>query len=692
MSLARAGPTSRGSRWVPPAPGMTPSRISGWPSLALSRADPEVGAQRQLAAAAERVAGDRRDHRLRDPGDRGERRLQRARPVDHVGVGHGRHLLDVGAGGEHLLPAVEHHGGDVVRAAHLGRGRAQLLLDLHVQGVHRRPVQPDRGRRRPRPRAARTQPLSSRERDRSSVARSLPDMERLGAHADATGTTFAVYSGGEAVELCLYDEDGTERRLRLPHRTHGVWHGRVAGVGPGTRYGYRVHGPWDPRHGHRYNPAKLLLDPYARAIDGPLRPRRRRLRPPGRRPATTPSATTATRRRSCRGRSSSPTASTGRATRRRGRRGRTRSSTRRTCAASRCSTPRSRPSMRGTYAGLAHPAVIEHLRRPRRHHRRAAAGAPVRQRAVPARRGRANYWGYNSVGFFAPHADYASGGRAASRSASSRRWSAPCTPPASRWSSTSSTTTPARAASDGPTLCCAAWTTPPTTGCATAAATRTSPAAATPWTCGTRAACSWSPTRCATGCEEMHVDGFRFDLAPTLARRSDAFDPRSAFLAVVGQDPVLSRGQADRRAVGRRPRRLPARPVPAAVGRVERPLPRRRPRLLAGRQRAQARQRRARPRLPAGRLVRRVRRHGRGPLASVNFVTAHDGFTLRDLVTYEHKHNEANGEGNRDGTDHNRSWNCGVEGPTDRREVQVAAPPECATCSRRCCCRPASRC
>ena len=163
---------------------------------------------------------------------------------------------------------------------------------------------------------------------------------------------------------------------------------------------------------------------------------------------------------------------------------------------------------------------------------------------------------------------------------------------------------------------------------------------------------------------EMHVDGFRFDLASTLAREFYDVDRLSTFFELVQQDPVGQPGEADRRAVGHRPRRLPGRQLPAAVDRVERQVPRHRPRLLA---RRAARSASSPPASPARPTSTSTPAAGRSP--SINFVTAHDGFTLRDLVSYNEKHNEANGEDNNDGESHNRSWNYGVEGPTDDPEI-----------------------
>ena len=173
---------------------------------------------------------------------------------------------------------------------------------------------------------------------------------------------------------------------------------------------------------------------------------------------------------------------------------------------------------------------------------------------------------------------------------------------------------------------------------------------------------------------EMHVDGFRFDLASALARTGRDRRHARPLLIAIGQDPMLRHVKLIAEPWDVRRGRLPGRRVPAAVGRVERPVPRHRPRLLA-------RRRRRHPRPSAtGSPARRdlYADDGRSPSASVNFVTAHDGFTLRDLVSYERKHNEANGEGNRDGTDDNRSQNHGVEGETDDAEIAAPASAQAA--------------
>ena len=165
--------------------------------------------------------------------------------------------------------------------------------------------------------------------------------------------------------------------------------------------------------------------------------------------------------------------------------------------------------------------------------------------------------------------------------------------------------------------------------------------------------------------QEMHVDGFRFDLASALARELHAVDKLGAFFDIIHQDPGAVAGQADRRAVGPRRRRLPGRQLPHQVDRVERQVSRRGAPLLARRWRRACRSSRRGCRAAAT----STSRADAGPYASINFITAHDGFTLADLVSYNDKHNEANGENNADGENHNLSWNCGVEGPTDDRRV-----------------------
>ena len=255
--------------------------------------DPDVGAERELAAAAERIAGDRGHDGLRDLRDGGERRLQRPRATRHVGVRHVGHLLDVGAGREDLLTAPQHDRADVVAIAALVRRGPDLLLDGRVEGVHRRPVEPDGRdtvvdfeRHDDSAMVARLPNDPDRTRARDEAARCAHDRagrpsESAGPaiiassapQSTADGTNFAVWSpDADAVWLCLFDDDGSETRVELRERTLGVWHGYIRGVGHGQRYGYRVDGRWDPTRGHLFNRDKLLLDPYAKAIDGELIP------------------------------------------------------------------------------------------------------------------------------------------------------------------------------------------------------------------------------------------------------------------------------------------------------------------------------------------------------------------------------------------------------------------------------------
>ncbi len=233
----------------------------------------------------------------------------------------------------------------------------------------------------------------------------------LGATHDGGGTNFSVFSRvAERVELCLFDEAGREERVVLPEMTGHAWHGYLPGVGPGQRYGFRVHGPWDPAFGRRCNPRKLLLDPYARAIDGRIDwgPAHLRARPG--RPVTAQRRGQRAVRAPLGHRRA--TRSTGRTTGAPACPITTRSSTRSTSRASRCDTRGCRPASAAPMHGLAHPAAIEHLR---------SLGVtsvellPTHQflhDGFLLERGLRNYWGYNSIGYFAPHAEYAAGGSA----------------------------------------------------------------------------------------------------------------------------------------------------------------------------------------------------------------------------------------------------------------------------------------
>ena len=487
-----------------------------------------------------------------------------------------------------------------------------------------------------------------------------------GATWDGQGTNFVVFSeGAETVELCLFDDDPspgragpTETRLPLTEVDGFVWHGYVPGVMPGQRYGFRVHGPWNPARGRRYNPAKLLADPYAFAIDGaltwddavfghvaggpddvidprdsaPYVPRSvvaDRLFPWGdQAPPRTPWADTVIYELNVKGYTALH--------------------------------PDVPPRLRGTFAGLATPPVVDHLVRlgvtavelqPVHHF--------VSEHAV-VRQGLTNYWGYNSLGYFAPHAAYSSSG---SRGEQVREFKAMVrTLHAAGLEVILDVVYNHTAEEDelGPTLSFR--------GLDNAAYYRLdqgNPRRYVDYTgCGnTLNARNPEVLRLILDSlrywvTEMHVDGFRFDLASALARGFHEVDRLSSFFDLIYQDPVVSRVK------------LIAEPWDVGEGGYQ---VGNFPALWAewnGKYRDSVRDfwRGGTSLAEMGyRLTGSsdlYQRDGRKPSASVNFVTAHDGFTLRDLVSYDVKHNEANGEGNTDGTDDNRSWNCGVEGDT----------------------------
>ncbi|MEU6981305.1 MULTISPECIES: glycogen debranching protein GlgX [unclassified Streptomyces] len=485
------------------------------------------------------------------------------------------------------------------------------------------------------------------------------------------GTNFALWSGGaEAVELCLFDADGTETRLELTELTHEIWHGFVPGVGPGQRYGYRVHGRWDPWTGARWNPAKLLLDPYARAVDGgfSLPPeayghvrdwpqqhvadtvRDERDSAPhvpkgvvvqddddwsdDRRPKT-PWPDSVIYELHVKGFTARH--------------------------------PDIPEHLRGTYAGLAHPAAIEHLVRLGV---TAVELLPVHQFAHEdhlLRRGLTNYWGYNSIGYFAPHAGYSASGTAGQQVGEFKRMVRALHAAGIEVILDVVYNHTAEAGELGPTLSLK--------GIDNRGYYRL-PSDARRYTdytgCGnTLHVVQPQVLRLITDSlrywvTEMGVDGFRFDLAAALARSMHDVDMLSPFLAVIAQDPVLRRVKliAEPWDVGNGGYQVGAFP----------------PLWTEWNDRYRDAVRDFwRGALPDVRdLGYRLSGSsdlyawgGRRPYASVNFVTAHDGFTLRDLVSYERKHNEANGEGNRDGTHDNRSWNCGAEGETDDPEVNT---------------------
>ncbi len=482
----------------------------------------------------------------------------------------------------------------------------------------------------------------------------------LGATYDGVGTNFALFSEvAERVELCLFAEDGTETRFGLPEVDGFVWHGYLPGTGPGQRYGYRVHGPYDPAAGQRCNPAKLLLDPYAKAIEGsvswdpavfaypfghpddsndhdsaPYVPRCVVINPffswDNDRHPRTPYHDTVIYEAHVRGLTKLH--------------------------------PEVPESQRGTYQGLAHPAVIDHL------HRLGVTAVelmPVHQfvsDAVLEERGLANYWGYNTIGFFAPHNSYAaSGGRGEQvqefKSMVRTLHQAGIevildvvynhTAEGNHLGPTLSfrgidNASYYRLVGDDPRYYM------DTTGTGNSLLMRHPHVL------------QMIMDSLRYWVTEMHVDGFRFDLAAALARQFHEVDRLSAFFDMVQQDPIVSQAK------------LIAEPWDVGEGGYQvgnfPPLWTE----WNGKYRDTVRDfwRGEHATLPefASRLTGSSDLYlsdGRRPVASVNFVTAHDGFTLADLVSYNHKHNEANGEDGRDGSDDNRSWNCGAEGPTD---------------------------
>jgi isoamylase len=469
----------------------------------------------------------------------------------------------------------------------------------------------------------------------------------LGASVQGGSTNFSVWSpAATRMDLCLFDAHGTETRLPLTERTQGVWHGRIPGVGAGQAYGFRAHGPWEPTAGARFNPAKLLLDPYARAVAGGYDPRELTYHDQDSaphvprsvvvddgfdwgddRPPRVPLAQTVVYELHVKG-----------FTQRH---------------------PDVPAELRGTYAGLAHPAVVAYLRDLGV---TAVELLPVHQFCTEprvARRGLTNYWGYNSIGFFAPHNAYSASGQHGQQVTEFKQMVKALHAAGLEVILDVVYNHTAEGAPNGPTLAFR--------GLGDGAYYRQLHGSYTDLTgCGNTfdtaqpQALTLVMDSLRYWVEEMHVDGFRFDLTPALTRGTHGVDMRSAFLAAVGQDPVL-------RSVTLIAEPWDATPEGYSVGAFPPPWCE-----WNDRFRDSVRDfwrghsdslRDLGYRLSGSSDL--YADDGRLPFTSVNLVTAHDGFTLRDLVSYERKHNEDNGEGNRDGAGDNRSWNCGVEGETD---------------------------
>jgi isoamylase len=480
----------------------------------------------------------------------------------------------------------------------------------------------------------------------------------LGAHADDGGVRFAVAStSADAVEVCLVDGEAdavSEKRVALTERTFGVWHGYVEGGRPGQRYGYRVHGPYRPWDGVRANPAKILVDPYARRITGgvtDLRAARGWVDDPMTGPPSpldslghVPlSVVTAPDGAPAAPRPDVPWSETVIAELHV--RGYTKLH------------PEVPPEHRGTYLGLAHPAVIEHLCRLGVTAVELLPVAASADEPPLLERGRPNYWGYATLGFLAPNARYAS--RPGAEIEEFRTMVAALHAAGIEVILDIVPNHTAEGGVGGTTLSYRGLDAPAYYSLRTDGTDSDITGTGNTLDAG-------SPTVIRLVCDAMRywvtvmgVDGFRIDLASVLGRpRSGPFDPHAPLLTAIAVDPVLSTVK------------LIAEPWDATgegyrvggfgVAWSE----------WNGRYRDAVRDF-WRGHGSIGEVASRLagssdlyRISGRRPWASINFVTAHDGFTLRDLLSYERKHNERNGEDNRDGTDDNRSQNFGEEGET----------------------------
>ncbi len=504
----------------------------------------------------------------------------------------------------------------------------------------------------------------------------------LGATWSAESTNFAVYApAAAAVWLCVFEEapDGGEVEIRhqLTEQSLGIWHGALPGVRPGTPYGYRVDGPWEPAEGLRFNPAKLLLDPYALATTGDLVPGQAAFAHVWGRTDVRDDHDSAGH--VPRGVVVDPTFSDSpegpfdwegdTPMRRRWRDTVIYEAHVKGLTALHDRVPE---HLRGTYAGLAQPAVTDYLRDLGV---TAVELLPVHQFVSEpslTERGTTNYWGYNSIGYFAPHAAYSSSGERGQQVREFKEMVRALHRAGLEVILDVVYNHTAEAGPLGPTLSFrglddrgfykrVAPTPDPLTGVSTFDDTY------------------WDVTGCGNTVDsnnplalrlildslrywvtEMHVDGFRFDLMSALTRTGYDVDMNSDLLVAIGQDPVL------------RHVKLIAEPWDASMdGYLVGGMP---PPWVEWNDQYRDeirdfwRNHNHGTHAVATRLAGSSDLYaddGRSAYASINFVTAHDGFTLRDLVSYEHKHNEANGERNRDGTDNNRSWNHGVEGETD---------------------------
>ena len=492
-------------------------------------------------------------------------------------------------------------------------------------------------------------------------------MYPLGASYDGAGVNFALYSQvAQKVELCLFDEHDVETRIEMTERNSYVWHNYIPGLHPGQRYGYRVYGPYDPVHGLRCNPNKLLLDPYAKAIEGNIDGDESLFsywfKSPDDNSAMNDLDSAAHTMKSAVinpyfdwGNDQHPYISYHDSVIYEAHvRGMTNLN---------MDVP---PDIRGTYAGLAYPSVIEYLKKLGI---TAIELMPIHQFVNDSflqEKGLSNYWGYNTIGFFAPHNAYSSSGERGEQVNEFKSMVKAYHRAGMEVILDVVYNHTAEGNNLGPTLSFKGIDNGAyyrlvdndrrhyfdTTGTGNSLLMR-SPHALQLITDSLR---YWVT--------EMHVDGFRFDLAATLARQFQEVDKLSAFFDIVEQDPVISRVKliAEPWDLGSGGYQVGGFPSSWSE--------------WNGRYRDCVRDFwRSQPStLPefASRLMGSsdlYQMNGRRPVASVNFITAHDGFTMNDLVSYNEKHNDANGEGNRDGESNNRSWNCGVEGPTTIKDV-----------------------
>ena len=492
-------------------------------------------------------------------------------------------------------------------------------------------------------------------------------MYPLGASYDGAGVNFALYSQvAQKVELCLFDEHDAETRIEMTEQNSYVWHDYIPGLQPGQRYGYRVYGPYDPVHGLRCNPNKLLLDPYAKAIEGNIDGDESLFsywfKSPDDNSAMNDLDSAAHTMKSAVinpyfdwGNDQHPYISYHDSVIYEAHvRGMTNLN---------MDVP---PDIRGTYAGLAYPSVIEYLKKLGI---TAIELMPIHQFVNDSflqEKGLSNYWGYNTIGFFAPHNAYSSSGERGEQVNEFKSMVKAYHRAGMEVILDVVYNHTAEGNHMGPTLSFKGIDNASyyrlvegdqqhyfdTTGTGNSLLMR-SPHALQLITDSLR---YWVT--------EMHVDGFRFDLAATLARQFQEADKLSAFFDIVEQDPIISRVKliAEPWDLGSGGYQVGGFPSSWSE--------------WNGRYRDTVRDFwRSQPStLPefASRLMGSsdlYQVNGRRPVASVNFITAHDGFTMNDLVSYNEKHNEANGEGNRDGESNNRSWNCGVEGPTNIPDV-----------------------